>query len=243
MSAVLELPVPTRSRWSQVPAVLAAVAGPLAWRLLWPLAVWLVAAGVAWVSLAGRNPYDGGHVDTFGRWSTLPSGILLLAGFAAIPVLWVWGARYAAGLGHDRAVVFAVTTAASVLLQAALHVVSLAAGLLELRALGTGGIHVFALETSNIMGTHDGLWNGSWVFALWYLTPVILTVLLTSVGFLRLGPLGLLLVLAIPAVLIGAAFVTVLVDTGFTWFGVLLYLGVLAGSIAGAWAMFRCVAL
>ena len=34
MSAVLELPVPTRSRWSQVPAVLAAVAGPLAWRLL-----------------------------------------------------------------------------------------------------------------------------------------------------------------------------------------------------------------
>ena len=136
-----------------------------------------------------------------------------------------------------------MTTAASVLLQAALHVVSLAAGLLELRALGTGGIHVFALETSNIMGTHDGLWNGSWVFALWYLTPVILTVLLTSVGFLRWGPLGLLLVLAIPAVLIGAAFVTVLVDTGFTWFGVLLYLGVLAGSIAGAWAMFRCVAL
>ena len=202
-----------------------------------------LSAGVAWVSLAGRNPYDGGHVDTFGRWSTLPSGILLLAGFAAIPVLWVWGARYAAGLGHDRGVVFAVTTAASVLLQAALHVVSLAAGLLELRALGTGGIHVFALETSNIMGTHDGLWNGSWVFALWYLTPVILTVLLTSVGFLRGGPLGLLLVLAIPAVLIGAAFVTVLVDTGFTWFGVLLYLGVLAGSIAGAWAMFWCVAL
>lgn len=239
MSAVLELPVPTRSRWSQVPAVLAAVVGPLAWRLVWPLVPWLATAAITWSSIASRSAGD----RDGGTWSTTASGVLLVAGLAAIPVLWFWGARYAVGLGHDRGVVFIVTAALSLVLQVGLHVVSLAAGLLELRALGTGGIHVFAMETSNIMGTHVGLWNSSWVFGLWYLTPVILTVLLTSVGFLRWGPLGLVLVLAIPAVLVGAAIVTVLVDSGFTWFGVLLYLGMLVGSIAGAWAMFRRIAL
>ena len=238
-TTVIDLPVPTRSHWSQVPAVLAASVGPWAWRLLWPLVPWLATAAFMWLSIASRRPYEG----DLGTWSTAASGVLLLAGFAAIPVLWMWGARFAVGLGHDRGVVFAVTTAVSLALQAALHLVSLSAGLLELRALGGGGIHVFAMETSNIMGTHVGLWNGSWVFGLWYLTPVILAILLTSVAFLRWGPLGLLMILAVPAVLAGAALLTTVIDTGFTWFAVLVYVALVVGSIAGAWVLFRRIAL
>lgn len=230
-------PVPVRPRVAQVPSVLAAIAGRLAWRLWWPVLPWLLAAALAWIWLSSRSPFD----DGLARWSTLPSGVLLLAGVAAVPVLWVWGARYALGLGHDRGVVFAVTTVVSLALQAVLHLLSLTAGLLEFRVLGTSGLHVFPLETSNTFGTHDTLWNASWVFALYYALPVLVLVVAVSTALTRWGAWGLLGLLAIPVVLVAALGLALLGDH---WvFTVLVYAAVLGGSLTAAWLVFRRTAV
>ncbi|MDO5533996.1 MAG: hypothetical protein Q4F65_05030 [Propionibacteriaceae bacterium] len=229
MSTHTDTRVPVRSPGAQVPAVAAAVAGRWGWRLWWPVVAWLVVAAWSWVALTMRTPFD-----ESGQWSTAASGAMLLGSISAIPVLWGWGARYALGLGHDRGVVFGVTAALSLLLPAVLHVVSLAAGILELRVLGEGGIHVFALETSNKMGTWDSLWNGSWTFALIFVLPVIVGAVLVSVAVLRWGALGLLTAPVVPLALLAMVVLSDVIP--LTMVGPVT---VAAAALVAAWFVFR----
>lgn len=224
-TALPALPVPTRTRWAQVPSVALAIAGRFGWRLWWPVATWLLAAALAWFSLRIQNSIGEA------AWATLPSGIMLLGGLVAMAFLWLGGARFALSLGHDRAVVFGVTAKVSLALQAALHLVSVTAAWLEYRMLGEGGLHVFALETENKFGTFDTVWNYSWLFGLYYMAPAMLGILVLCVALARWGALGWL---SLPVIVVGWALVTLLIGAPvlFLW---------LMAALAAAWALFRRV--
>lgn len=233
-STVPAVPVPVRSGLSQVPGVLAAVAGRWAWRLWWPLVPWLVAAAWAWMSLSSRPVYDGEG----GTWSTAASGVLLLAGLVAIPVLWMLGARFALGLGHDRATVFAATAVVAVVLQAALHLVSSSVALLEHRAVGEAGLHVFAIESMDKFGTWDSVWNSSWYLGFWFVLPVIMVLIPASTALLRWGAIGVLGLVLIPVAL-GAVLVLMF------WAGLSVYSFIVfdIAALVLAWFIFKRVAI
>lgn len=247
---VLPLPIRTRSRWAQVPSVFVAVAGRFAWRLWWPLVTWLLAAALWWFALRTQSAI-GESV-----WTTQPAGILLLGGLVAIPILWLGGARFALSLGHDRGVVFGVSAAVSLLLQGALFFVNLVANRLELSLLGTGGIHVFPMESPigpGVFGTNMGLWNAGWYFGAIYLVPLFVLVVAIACAVARFGAWGLL---GIPAALLFLLAVYVVLATGgvassadgeinpaaqatANAVGVVLMLVVHAGPLLVAWLLFR----
>lgn len=225
---------PTRHPFTQVSAVLGALAGRLGWRLWWPVVPWLAAAGIARTQAlsAVLAPGETGPIMTG------PAGVLLVGGVVAIPLLWVWGARYALSLGHHRGVVFGVTAATSLLLQGVLHAASLSAALVELRVVGADGARVFALETGNTFGTEDTLWNGSWLFGLYYVLPVFALMVTASAAIVRWGARGALTLLAIPVVLVGVLALMSL--GGGAWpVTATLYAALLVGSIGAAWWIFR----
>lgn len=226
---------PTRSPLGQVPGIVAALAGRFAWRLWWPLVAWLAAAGIARAQAMGTvlAPGEGGPIATW------PSGVLLIAGLVAIPILWAWGARYALTLGQHRGVVFGVTIAVSLLLQAALHVVSVSTALIEYRLAGPDGVRVFALDTGNTFGTQDTLWNASWLFGFYYVLPVMVLLVTASTAIARWGGLGALTLIAIPVVL---AVVAGLVALGGAWpVTAALFVALLVGAVVAAWWIFRGV--
>lgn len=250
---VLPLPTRTRSRWAQVPSVFVAVTGRFAWRLWWPLVPWLLAAALWWFALRAQSAL-GESV-----WTTQPAGILLLGGLVAIPILWLGGARFALSLGHDRGVVFGVTAAVSLLLQGALFFVNLVANRLELSLLGTGGIHVFPLESPfgpGVFGTNMGLWNAGWYLGAIYLTPLFVLVVAIACAIGRFGGWGLL---GIPAALLFLLAVYVAVATAgvvakseaspadanlaaqaaSTVVGVVFMLVVYVAPLVVAWLLFR----
>lgn len=225
------VPVPVRSGLFQVPGILGAVAGRWGWRLWWPVVPWLVAAAWGWVWLTSQAPFDGAAL-----WSTTASGVMLLGGLVAIPVMWMLGSRFALGLGHDRTTVFGVTTVVSVGLQAVLHLVSLTAALVEHRAVGESGLHVFALESMNKFGTWDTVWNDSWTFGLWYVLPVIMVLVPASAALARWGALGLVGLVLIPIVM-GAALVLMLA-IGLTLASFIVFD---VAAVTLAWFIFRRV--
>ena len=83
-----------------VGAVLSAIGGRFAWRYWWPVIPWL--ADIAMVATFRReNVQD-------------PAGVLFLVCLATVPLLWLWGARFAVALGHARRRVFPMLIALSV---------------------------------------------------------------------------------------------------------------------------------
>ena len=83
-----------------VGAVLSAIGGRFAWRYWWPAVPWLA---------------DVAMVATFRQENTQePAGVLFLVCLATVPLLWLWGARFAVALGHDRRRVFPMLVALSV---------------------------------------------------------------------------------------------------------------------------------
>jgi len=83
-----------------VGAVLSAIGGRFAWRYWWPVIPWLA---------------DIAMVATFRRESVQePAGVLFLVCLATVPLLWLWGARFAVALGHARRRVFPMLIALSV---------------------------------------------------------------------------------------------------------------------------------
>ena len=83
-----------------VGAVLSAIGGRFAWRYWWPAVPWLA---------------DVAMVATFRQENTQePAGVWFLVCLATVPMLWLWGARFAIALGHDRRRVFPMLVALSV---------------------------------------------------------------------------------------------------------------------------------
>ena len=83
-----------------VGAVLSAMGGRFAWRYWWPMIPWLA---------------DIAMVATFRRENVQePAGVLFLVCLATVPLLWLWGARFAVALGHARRRVFPMLVALSV---------------------------------------------------------------------------------------------------------------------------------
>lgn len=83
-----------------VGAVLSAMGGRFAWRYWWPVIPWLA---------------DIAMVATFRRENVQePAGVLFLVCLATVPLLWLWGARFAVALGHARRRVFPMLVALSV---------------------------------------------------------------------------------------------------------------------------------
>ena len=83
-----------------VGAVLSAIGGRFAWRYWWPVIPWLA---------------DVAMVATFRRENVQePAGVLFLVCLATVPLLWLWGARFAVALGHARRRVFPMLIALSV---------------------------------------------------------------------------------------------------------------------------------
>ncbi len=83
-----------------VGAVLSAIGGRFAWRYWWPVIPWLA---------------DIAMVATFRRENVQePAGVLFLVCLATVPLLWLWGARFAVALGHARRRVFPMLVALSV---------------------------------------------------------------------------------------------------------------------------------
>ena len=83
-----------------VGAVLSAMGGRFAWRYWWPVIPWLA---------------DIAMVATFRRENVQePAGVLFLVCLATVPLLWLWGARFAVALGHARRRVFPMLIALSV---------------------------------------------------------------------------------------------------------------------------------
>ena len=83
-----------------VGAVLSAIGGRFAWRYWWPVIPWLA---------------DIAMVATFRRENVQePAGVLFLVCLATVPLLWLWGARFAVALGHARRRVFPMLIALSV---------------------------------------------------------------------------------------------------------------------------------
>lgn len=83
-----------------VGAVLSAMGGRFAWRYWWPVIPWLA---------------DIAMVATFRRENVQePAGVLFLVCLASVPLLWLWGARFAVALGHARRRVFPMLVALSI---------------------------------------------------------------------------------------------------------------------------------
>ena len=83
-----------------VGAVLSAIGGRFARRYWWPVIPWLA---------------DIAMVATFRRENVQePAGVLFLVCLATVPLLWLWGARFAVALGHARRRVFPMLIALSV---------------------------------------------------------------------------------------------------------------------------------
>ena len=83
-----------------VGAVLSAIGGRFAWRYWWPVIPWLA---------------DIAMVATFRRENVQePAGVLFLVCLATVPLLWLWGARFAVALGHPMRRVFPMLIALSV---------------------------------------------------------------------------------------------------------------------------------
>ena len=83
-----------------VGAVLSAIGGRFAWRYWWPVIPWLA---------------DIAMVATFRRENVQePAGVLFLVCLATVPLLWLWGARFAVAMGHARRRVFPMLIALSV---------------------------------------------------------------------------------------------------------------------------------
>ena len=83
-----------------VGAVLSAMGGRFAWRYWWPVIPWL--ADIAMVATFRRD-----NVQE-------PAGVLFLVCLASVPLLWLWGARFAVALGHARRRVFPMLVALSI---------------------------------------------------------------------------------------------------------------------------------
>ena len=83
-----------------VGAVLSAIGGRFAWRYWWPVVPWL--ADVAMVATFRQENIQE------------PAGVLFLVCLATVPLLWLWGARFAVALGHARRRVFPILIALSV---------------------------------------------------------------------------------------------------------------------------------
>ena len=83
-----------------VGAVLSAIGGRFAWRYWWPVIPWL--ADVAMVATFRQENIQE------------PAGVLFLVCLATVPLLWLWGARFAVALGHARRRVFPILIALSV---------------------------------------------------------------------------------------------------------------------------------
>ena len=74
--------------------ILSALGGRWGWRFWWPALPWLV---------------DAAMVVAFRRDSMEePAGVLLVSALFSVPVLWLWGARFAVGMGHARRHVYPV---------------------------------------------------------------------------------------------------------------------------------------
>ena len=83
-----------------VGAVLSAMGGRFAWRYWWPVIPWL--ADIAMVATFRRD-----NVQE-------PAGVLFLVCLASVPLLWLWGARFAVALGHAKRRVFPMLVALSI---------------------------------------------------------------------------------------------------------------------------------
>jgi len=106
-----------------VGAVLSAIGGRFAWRYWWPVIPWLA---------------DIAMVATFRRENVQePAGVLFLVCLATVPLLWLWGARFAVALGHARRRVFPMLVALSVGLSMLWQVVGSISRLIV--GLGDGG--------------------------------------------------------------------------------------------------------
>lgn len=86
----------------EIGAVLAALGGRFGWRFWWPLVPW--AADLAMVATFRRDSIQE------------PAGVLLLACIAMVPVLFLWGARFAIALGYARRRVYPVLIATCALM-------------------------------------------------------------------------------------------------------------------------------
>ena len=106
-----------------VGAVLSAIGGRFAWRYWWPVIPWLA---------------DIAMVATFRRENVQePAGVLFLVCLATVPLLWLWGARFAVALGHARRRVFPMLIALSFVLPMLWQVVGTNSRLIG--GLGDGG--------------------------------------------------------------------------------------------------------
>lgn len=238
MTTTAPLPVPTSAPITQVPGIVAAVSGPFAWRLWWPVVAYLLAGSLAWISTTLTAVADGG------TWVTWPSGIMVIATLIGVGMLWSQGAPFALSLGHHRGVTFVVTLVLGVAQAAVLHLVSLTVNLAEIAVLGQGGIHVFALETPpGKFGSHDGLLNGTWDLWFWYGLPLLLLMVMVVCAQLRWRLVGLFggvtLAVALPLVaLFGASRIPV----GMSSAGALITLALVVALPVGlAWYAFRRV--
>lgn len=235
------IPAPgLRSAFAQVPAVAAAVAGRRGQRLWWPLVIYFASAEIGWLWLSFITPAPAG---TRTWYTELPSGILLLASVAAVPVLWAWGARFALALGLDRGVVFATTFGLSLLVPAGLHLVSQVCNQIELRLIGTGGIHVFTIEgpdSPTKFGTNETVFNWTWQLLFENLVPGLVLLVIITCAALRWGLAGGLLgalgaFAASAALLAGiSAIGQILGSAQDAWWRVAWLIVVVAGGLAAA---------
>lgn len=173
--------------------VLAAVGGRWLWRYWWPLAVWLLAAGAArlWLATSPRT-IDGAPLTN----SMLPGATTLFSTPIAVALLWLWGSRFALGLGHSRGIVFVVTAATSLVLPIVVTLAGAVAAVNEYRYVGRSGLRVFIQEESNTLGADSGVVNIATVIFAIYVLPLLVILSVMLAGWIGRGIAGVLIGLA-----------------------------------------------
>lgn len=229
---------PTRHARARVLAVLSAVGGRYGWRWWLPVAVWISRAIVGRITMS-LSPV-GIRIDD------IPAGWFLLSSLVALLVLWGWGSRFALSLGHRRSHVFVTMAVASVLLLAAVQLVSSVANQVEMAVVGPDGPRVLALGVGDKLGTDSGVLYAGLAAAQIYLMPVAFGLILALCWTMRWSVVGMAAGVATAAGLIfGMLAVWAVADKwipGPEVFSGLMVMGLCVGlMLALAWMAFRRV--
>lgn len=122
-SAANNEPLETQSLNQPDRGILLELSGRGAWRFWWPFVLW----GLDALSLVLFRP------DVVGE----PSGVLFIASFVAVILIWAMGARNAITHGHNKMLVRMTAAVASLAVSAGAAIVTMIARVAEASAVGS----------------------------------------------------------------------------------------------------------
>lgn len=152
--------------------ILFELCGVGAWRFLWPLVLW----GLDALSLVLLRP------DVVGE----PSGVLFIASFVAVILIWAIGARKAIRHGHNKMLVRMVAAVSSLGVSAGAAVVTMVARVAEVSAVGPEKARIFLTLGND--EEDPSLWIGQAEQAyVYYALPALVVLILVCWYLVGLG--------------------------------------------------------